>query len=278
MALAIVTDSTADLAPRLVQQLAISVVPLTVRFGEKSYRDGVDITPDEFYRNLTQEQGLPVTAAPGPGVFTELYQALLSQGHQVLSIHLSGKLSATYNSARLGMEALGPGQSVEVIDSMTVSMGMGLLVLQAARAARAGLKLEEVSAIVRQTMGRARLFGALDTLEYLHKGGRIGRAQAFLGSMLNFKPLVTVRDGEVHPLERVRTMAKAKARLVELVRSVPAIEELAVIHATTEDEVEKLAASLQPLVPDKEICRARFGPVLGTYVGPGVLGVALIEK
>jgi len=146
MALIIVTDNTADLPPELAEQLAIAVVPLTVRFGEKSYRDGKDITPDEFYQKLTHEPGLPVTAAPGPGVFTQLYQELLSQGHQVLSIHLSGKLSATYNSARLGMEALDPGRAVEVIDSMTVSMGMGLLVLRAARAAREGQKLKEVSA------------------------------------------------------------------------------------------------------------------------------------
>ncbi|MEW6033890.1 MAG: DegV family protein [Chloroflexota bacterium] len=276
MGLKIVTDSTSDLPPRLVEELDITVIPLIVRFGTETYRDGVDLSADEFFRKLVQGPVLPTTAAPGPAAFSEVYEKLLSQGHEVLAIHISNKLSATHGSAMLGKESLGPGRPLEVLDSTSVSMGMGLLVIQAARAAKAGAKLAEAASLVRQKIPVLNLYAAFDTLEYLHKGGRIGRAQALLGSVLNLKPMIVVRDGEVHPLERVRTRAKAIGRLVELVRECPNVEELTVLHSTTPDDMEDLAQRLAAIVPGRKVHRARFGPVLGTHTGPGVLGVGFL--
>lgn len=272
MGVKIVTDSTSDLPVELAKELDISVVPLMVRFGSETYKDGVDLSADQFYQKLVHSSVLPTTAAPAPGLFSELYENLVNEGHDVLSIHISSKLSGTYDSAILGKEQVKEGK-VEVIDSFSVSMGLGLLATTAARAARDGAELKDVVALVRDKMSVLHLYGALDTLEYLHKGGRIGGAQAFLGSMLNFKPMISVRDGEVHPLERVRTRGKAINRLCEIVQGYSNIEEMSAIHSTTPEDMEDLAVRLAPLVQGKEIVRARFGPVLGTYVGPGILAV-----
>jgi DegV family protein with EDD domain len=276
MGVKVVTDSTSDLPPDLAKELDISVVPLMVRFGPETYRDGIDLSADEFYQKLVRGPALPTTAAPAPGLFAEVYERAREDGHDVLSVHISSKLSGTYDSALLGRrETKG---AVEVIDSLAVSMGLGLLAVVAARAARDGANLADVTALVREKMKSLHLYGALDTLEYLHKGGRIGGAQAFLGSVLNFKPLITVRDGEVHPLERVRTRGRAIARLCELVEGFSRIEEMAVIHSTTPAEMEELAGRLADRVPGKHVFRARFGPVLGTYVGPGILAVAFLAS
>ncbi|MBI2857005.1 MAG: DegV family protein [Chloroflexi bacterium] len=277
MAVKIVTDSTCDLPRELASQLDITVVPLTVRFGTESYLDGVDLTPGEFFHKLVTGQVLPTTAAPAPGAFAEVYRKLLDQGHEVLSIHISNKLSATYNAALLGKEAVGAARSVEVIDSLSVSMGLGLLALAAARSAAAGAGLKEVSKLVREKMQAVRLYAAFDTLEYLKKGGRIGRATAFLGSLLNLKPMIVIREGEVHPLERVRTRAKAVGRLCDLVEGCPSVEELVVLHSTTQDEAEELAQRMEARLPGKRVHRAQFGPVLGTYTGPGILAIGFIE-
>ncbi|MBI2854233.1 MAG: DegV family protein [Chloroflexi bacterium] len=278
MALKIVTDSTADLPRDLARQLDIRVVPLTVRFGTETYLDGVQLSADEFFRKLVQSPVLPTTAAPGPGVFSELYNYLLDQGHEVLSMHISSKLSATFGSAVAGKNNLSAGSKVEVVDTMSVSMGLGLLALQAARVAVEGATLAEAVELVKRKMPAVKLYGAFDTLEYLYKGGRIGRAQALLGSMLNLKPMIVVRDGEVHPLERVRTRAKAVARLRQLVENSKDPEELAVIHATTPDDMEDLSKQVEKLVPGKRVHRTQFGPVLGTYTGPGILAVGLLER
>ena len=277
MAVKIVTDSTCDLPRELVARRGITVVPLLVRFGAETFRDGVDLAADDFYKKLTGSKALPTTAAPGPGVFAEAYQRLLAQGHEVLSIHVSSKLSATYSSALNGKDQLGPGKAIEVVDCLSVSMGLGLLALLAAKAARAGMSLAQVADVVRKRMPDVKLYGAFDTLEYLHKGGRIGRAQALLGSMLNLKPMVIVQDGEVHPLERVRTRAKAMARLVELATSTKT-DEVAIIHATTPADLDDLAKRIGTALPGKGMIKAQFGPVLGTYTGPGTMGVAFLES
>lgn len=277
MAVKIVTDSTCDLPRDMVEKYGVTVVPLFVRFGAQSYRDGVDLSADEFYRKLTSGGVLPTTAAPPPGVFTETYKNFLSQGHQVLSLHISSKLSATYSAALNGKDQIGPGKTVEVIDTFSVSMGLGLLVLEAARAVQAGAQLAEVAALVRSHMLKMTLYGAFDTLEYLQKGGRIGKASAMLGSLLNLKPMVVVRDGEVHPLERVRTRAKAVNRLVELAAQSNA-GEIAIMHATTPGDQDDLAKRIEAAAPGKVQVKAQFGPVLGTYTGPGILGAAFLEN
>lgn len=277
MAVKIVTDSTCDLPRDLVERYGVTVVPLFVRFGAQTYLDGVDLSADEFYHKLTGGGVLPSTAAPPPGVFTETYKKFLSQGHQVLSLHISSKLSATYSAALNGKDQLGPGKTVEVIDTLSVSMGLGLLVMEAARAVQAGSQLADVAGLIRSHMLKMRLYGAFDTLEYLHKGGRIGKASAMFGSLLNLKPMVVVRDGEVHPLERVRTRAKAVNRLVELAAEANA-GEIAIMHATTPGDQDDLTRRIDGAVPGKALVKAQFGPVLGTYTGPGILGVAFLEN
>ncbi len=278
MAVKIVTDSTADLPRDLVKKYDISVVPLTVRFGTETYLDGVDLSADQFFKKLVSSPVLPATGAPSPGTFGELYKSILAKGDHVASIHISNKLSATCASATTAKGNLPAGSPVEVIDTPSVSMGLGLIVLRAAAAAAAGAKLPEVAGLVKEMMTKIRLCGAFDTLEYLHKGGRIGRAQAFLGSMLNLKPIVVVQEGEVHPLERVRTRAKAVGHLLKLVEDSKKVEELAVLHATTPSDMEDLARRVEAIVPGVAVHRCQFGPVLGTYVGPGILAVAFLEK
>ncbi|MDO8473073.1 MAG: DegV family protein [Dehalococcoidia bacterium] len=277
MAVKIVTDSTCDLPQDLVQKFAITVVPLFVRFGAQTYRDGVDLSADEFYRKLTGGGVLPTTAAPPPGAFAEIYQKYLAEGHQVLSLHVSSKLSATYSAALNGKDQIGAGSAVDVVDTLTVTLGLGLLVLEAGRAAQAGGQMADVAGLIRRRMPDLKLYGAFDTLEYLHKGGRIGKASAMLGALLNLKPMVVVRDGEVHPLERVRTRAKAVNRLIELATAAKT-DEVAIMHSTTPVDRDDLAKRIDAIVPGRSQVKAQFGPVLGTYTGPGILGVAFIEN
>lgn len=271
----IVTDSTADLPAPLAQEMGISVVPLYVRFGQEDFRDGVDMEAEEFYRRLTTSGVSPTTSAPSPGVFAELYRGLGVGGEGVLSLHLSSKLSATYQAALNASREV--GVRVEVVDSLNLSLGLGLLALAAARWAQQGLSLEDISRRVRQAIPRAHLFGLVDTLEYLQRGGRIGRAQAFLGSLLHIKPLLTVKEGEVYPLERARSRPRAVERLCQLAEAQGPAEMVGVLHNTTPEEALTLAERLRPLSRSGEVYLSRFGPVLGCHIGPGALGVAWLR-
>jgi DegV family protein with EDD domain len=277
MTVKVVTDSTSDIPPEVAQELGITVVPLFIHFGNEVYQDGIDLSADEFYRRLVAEPKLPKTSAPPSNVLMETYERLAAESDEIISIHISTKLSATYNSALIGKRGVKVGCRVEVIDSFSASIGLGLLVITAAKAALTGADLDQITAMITQTISRTHYFGMVDTLEYLHKGGRIGKAQAFLGSLLNIKPLLAVRDGEVYPLERVRSRSKAIARLCELVAEFHGIKEMAIAHATTPDELEALAERLAPLFPQGEIYKSRCGSTIGTYLGPGCLTVALIE-
>jgi len=273
----VVTDSCSDIPGHIAQALGITVVPLGVSFGDEIYQDGVDISADEFYARLIKEPILPKTMAPSPGVFAETYNRLATETDEIISIHISRKLSATYDSALLGKEQLEPTCHIEVIDSRMASMGIGLLTITAARAALAGADLDQITALIHQAIPRTHYFGLVDSLQYLHKGGRLGKGQAFLGSILNVKPLLEVKDGEVHPLERVRSYPKALARLCELAKRFSNVEELAITHATTPDEAEALSTQLASLAPKGHMYKARLGSVIGTYLGPGALAIALIE-
>lgn len=275
MAVKIVTDSTSDIPQRVAADLGITVIPLYVNFSGQSFQDGVDLNADQFYEKLVAASALPTTSTPSPDAFTQIYERLSQDSSEVLSIHVSSKLSATYNVATLGKNKL-PGCRVEIIDSGQVSMALGLQVIAAAKAARAGASAQEIRSLLKSVSERSRLFGLLDTLEYLQKGGRIGKAQAFLGTLLQFKPLLGVRDGEVVPLERLRTTGKAVRRLQDLVSGAK-VESLAVLHSTATKEAEVLAQALANQVSPDNMYQARFGPVLGAYVGPRALGVALIE-
>ncbi|MFQ5860834.1 MAG: DegV family protein [Dehalococcoidia bacterium] len=275
MAVQVVTDSTADLPPEEVRRWGIIVVPLNIHFDTEVYRDGLDITPDAFYQRLVSSPRLPTTSQPSAGDFLEVYQRLLAEGYEVVSIHISSKLSGTLNSALAARQQIGPDCPVEIMDALQASVGLGLAALAAARAVQAGASRKETVEEVNRALPYIHFFGLLDTLEYLQKGGRIGKAQAFLGALLKIKPLLAIRDGEVHPLERVRTREKALARMVAVVRELAPVQELAVCYTTAPQEAEELRQRLSDLLPAEQILMSRIGPVVGTHCGPGAVGVGV---
>jgi DegV family protein with EDD domain len=255
---AIVTDSTADLPPVLAAARSISVVPLTLHFDGKSLLDGVDITPEEFYRKLPSASTHPTTSQPSPGRFAETYSALLEDHDAVVSIHISEKLSGTYASARQGADLTDP-KRVHVIDSELVSMSLGLVAL--------------VASALAAMRPHVQTYFSVATLEFLRRGGRIGRASALLGSVLQVKPVLCIRDGLVTPLERVRTFDRALNRVVELTREVNTGKGVCLIvgHADAQSDAERVARDLEPIADTLMI--QPLGPVVGAHAGPGVVGV-----
>ncbi len=269
---AIVTDSTADLPPQLTRQRSIRVVPLTLNFEGRSLLDGVDIRPSEFYRKLPNATTHPTTSQPSPGQFAEVYSELLADHGEVVSIHISEKLSGTYASAVQASE-MTDSKRVRVIDSQLVSMSLGLLTLAASQMAAQG---ENADAIVERASAmrdRVQTFFSVATLEFLRRGGRIGRASALLGSVLQVKPVLCIREGLVTPLERVRTFDRALNRIVELAREIDAGKGLCVIvgHGDAEADAERVARELEPVAETLMI--QPLGPVVGAHAGPGVVGV-----
>ena len=275
MPVRIVTDSTADLPSKLAEELGITVVPLNVHFGTESYEDRVTITEEEFYQRLLQGPIFPTSSQPSAGAFAETYQRLAPQSSGIVSIHVSSLLSGTINSALVGRDSAGVGCPIEIVDTSSVSMGEGLTVLAAARAAQSGASFEEVVEVARRTLARVQTRAVFDTLEYLRRGGRAGRAQVFLGTLLGVKPIVKI-EGEVHPIERVRTRGKAHERLRDFVQSAGRLEEGAVLYSTDRDEAEAFGERIASLFPSGQLHLARLGPVVGTYAGPGLLGVAIL--
>jgi DegV family protein with EDD domain len=273
----VVTDSTADLPPEVVQELGITVVPLLVLFGNEVYRDGVDLSSEEFFRRLTTSPVLPTTSQPSVGDLLEAYRKLASGTNEIVSIHVSAGVSGTCESALQAANSLGGSPRVEVVDSQSTSMGLGYQVIAAARAAQAGASLEDAAAVARSVGRRHHLLALLETLEYLRRGGRIGRAQAFLGSILNLKPLLSFRDGVVHPVARVRTRARALEQLLRHSLSHGELEDVAVIHGTTPEDADMLAQRVREQLPSVPIYVGRLGPVLGVHGGPGIIGMVVIE-
>ncbi|MDI6815318.1 MAG: DegV family protein [Dehalococcoidales bacterium] len=278
MTVKIVTDSSADLPAQLVQELGITVVPLYVRFGEKVYRDRVDISEDEFYQRLEHDPIHPSTIQPSPQDFANVYQKLSQEADGIVSIHISGKLSGTCNAALQGKEMIEKGCPIEVVDSQVLTMGLGLIDIVAAKMAKAGESLPSVVDEVKQTIPNVHLLGLLDTLKYLALGGRIGKAKALLGSVLNVKPVLTLKDGEVAPAGQVRSRSKGIDRLFDFVQSVPNIQDLAIIYNTTPNEAQTLAERIAPVFAKEQIIITRLGPMLGVHCGPGILFVALRQK
>ena len=271
---AVVTDSTADLSPELAAERAVTVVPLTVNLDGRSYLDGVDISADEFYRKLQTSSGHPTTSQPSPGQFLEVYERLLGGHEEVVSIHISAKLSGTLSSAQQAAKMIG-GDRIHVVDSHFASMPLAALVLVAAtRAGRGGNSAEilEDSHRVGEAM---RCFFAVSTLEYLRRGGRIGGASALLGSVLQIKPILAIEDGQVVPRERVRTHERALLRLVELAQSVDRSSGLCVVigHAAAEAAALALAERLEKTA--ESLVVQPLGPVVGAHAGPGTVGVAV---
>ena len=272
----VVTDSTSDLPGAVVRELGITVVPALVQFGDRVYRDGVDLSTEEFYRKLQMNSVLPRTSAPSPGTFREVYSRLAQEAEAIVSIHVSAKMSVTCDAARVGSTDL--KCPISIVDSQTASMACGLLVILAARAAREGASFSDIDALVRAAVSRTVTFGVFGTLEYLYKGGRIGRAQAFLGSILKLNPILAIRAGEILPIARVRTRAKAIERLCEILKDTGVPQEMSVMSTTEPEEAEALAQRLSKLFPLERMYRASIGPSMGTYVGPGAVGVSVIWK
>lgn len=270
----IVTDSTCDLPLELCEKLGITVVPLNVHFGEVVYRDQFDLDSDQFFRLLAKSAELPKTSQPSPAAFEDTYRRLCAEGASIVSIHLSSKLSGTLRSAELARDTLRNRCQIDVIDSTTASLGLGMIVVAAAELANAGADQREVASLVRRLAQNVHIWFFVDTLEYLQRGGRIGRARALLGTLLNIRPILKLEDGEIHPVEKVRTRSKAIDRLVEFVELFPSIEHLAVVHTNASaTDAETLLKRLEPLYPRDKIIVSRYGPVIGTHAGPGGLGV-----
>ena len=272
---AVVTDSTADLPPGMAEDLAIRVVPLNVHWEGATYRDKIDLAADEFYRRLAEARELPKTSAPAVGLFEEIYQELLAEHEGVVSVHISARLSGTCSAALAAAQSVAP-ERIVVIDSRQLSLCLGWLAVEAARLARQDAPLVAVAEHVRRLLPRVNLYAALDTLEFLQRGGRIGRAQALIGSLLSVKPIVQIQDGEVAPVDRVRTRAAALRRLVELTTSLPSIQALGVLHGAAPEQAAALRDELAVRFPGQQIVTSEIGAVIGTHAGPGVYGVAYL--
>jgi DegV family protein with EDD domain len=272
MTVRVVTDSACDLPQEIVDELGIDIVPLTIRFGAEEFVDREELGTDEFWAKLRASDVLPETAAPSAGSFETHFRAIVGDGASgIVCVNLSSRLSATMQAAQVAAGAVRSECPVEVIDSLTCSMGLGTLCISAARLAEKGAPLAEIVAEVREQVARTRLYGTLDTLEYLKKGGRIGNARALLGSMLSIKPVIEVEDGVVEEAGKVRTRSKALRVLADKVREQP-VTSLAVLHGQAED-VDEFVDLVADVRPRDDIVVGKVGPVIGTHAGPGVLGV-----
>jgi DegV family protein with EDD domain len=279
MVVRIVTDSTADLPAKVASELGITVVPLTVFFGDEAFLDGVELDNPGFYQKLAASKDLPRTSQPSPAAFQEAFQRLIDEGADaILSIHLSSKLSGTYQSACTARDSLPEDMRkmpISVLDSQSISVGMNYAIQGAARLAREGKTLEELQAYVEDTLSRTSILAVLDTLEFVRRGGRIGGASALLGNMLSFKPIIEIKEGEVAPVERPRTRGKAYARIAQLVTEMGEIESISI--AESNDEVgQQLKAAIKE-VYSGEMPIYRLGAVLGVHTGPGTAAIAPVK-
>jgi len=276
MTVKIVTDSVADLPSQVAQELGITVVPLHVRFGTEVYRDGIDMTADAFFNRLVNSKTLPVTSVPSLGDYAEVYDSLAEETDEILVITVSSKLSGTYDVALQSIGLMKKECRVEVIDSRLGAMAEGLLVIAAAKAVQKGITYNEVMNADKSNIPRAEMRAAFDTLQYLERGGRIGKAQALLGSMLKINPIIALKDGEVVPAAKERSREKAIEYLYNFAMGYSHIEEMAIEYATTLDDVEVLAERLDSKFPKERIYRSRSSPVIGTHTGPGLLILSVL--
>jgi DegV family protein with EDD domain len=275
----VVTDSTADIPEQLRQAAGIEVVPLSVLFGTEAYKDKVEISHDEFIQRLkTVGRTLPTTAAPSPGQFEEVYSRLADEGAEgIVSVHLSEKLSGTIAAARIAAESVADRVKVEVLDSRSISLGLGFLALEGARIAAQGGDLETVAEAIRRMAPNIHIIFFADTLEFLQKGGRIGRAAAIAGSILSLKPLMRLDEGAVVPHERTRTRSKAIDGLVRFAKDFPHIRQMGALRSGDGDIqalLDRLNAGI-PGIPRDRIIMTDLSPVIAVHLGPGALGVII---
>ena len=274
---ALVTDSTTYMPKELAKNIDLTVVPSIVIWGSEELRGGVDRQPAAFYERLAGATEMPTTSQPTPSDFKDAYEKLVAKGYtDILSMHVSAKLSGTLASAEQGA-AMVSGANIEVMDGKMASMGTGWPLLQAAKAAKEGKSLSEIADIARKARDNSGVFLLVDTLEFLHRGGRIGGAQRFLGTALNLKPILEVVDGMLEPVERVRTKSKAMARVVEVMQERIGDRSpvrVASIHANAPEEAKKLKALVDEAISPKESVITDVSPAVGTHTGPGTLGLA----
>lgn len=275
--IAIVTDSTADLPIEVRERLGIHVVPLNVHFGAETFQDRVDISNDQFLKRLTSDQVLPTTSQPSTGVFEMLFRKLADANDAIVCVLISSKLSGTFQSAQLAANAVEGVVHVEVVDSLNSSLALGLMVVRAHELSKADHTTKEIAQTLRAETNSYHLVFFADTLEYLHRGGRIGKAATLLGSVLQLKPLIRVEEGVVIPFERTRTRKKALAGLETFASGFAVIETLAVLHINTPDDAAALLAKIAPKAQRIVIATGIFGPVVATHVGPGAIGVVIRE-
>jgi len=269
----IVTDSLADIPPAIQKELDITSIPCIVRFGDQEFRDRVDLMSSEFYRRMASSPVIPATSQPATGVFEQVYRALAESTDQILAIHTVASLSGIFNASRLAAESI-QNVRIELIDSKQVTMALGWLVILAARAAKEGRALDEIKQIVQDAAQRVHIIAMLDSLEFAQRGGRLGKGKALVGTLLRVKPLLSVVNGEIVPVENVRTQRRALERLVEIALASGPIQELSVIHAEAPQHAQQLQNVLAQTFPKEQIVMSEAGPVLGTHVGPGAVGIA----
>jgi DegV family protein with EDD domain len=276
---AVVTDSTADLG-ELAAQNSITVVPLTVSFGSQSYLDGVDLSREEFYRKLETSTQPPSTAQPSPSAFVEAYQQLLSAGaSDIISLHLSSKLSGTCNSASIAADQV-DAKRIKVLDTRSVTLGLGLLALQAAEDARNDLPLDTVVERAAAAAKNVELYATIPTLTYLARGGRIGQLQSILGNVLKIVPIITLQDGEVAEYSKVRTFPRAVDQMVAIVLSRISGNtkaRVAILHSVAPELAESVSKRIEQAARPAMLIRSCVGPTVGTHAGPGAVGVALLQ-
>lgn len=269
----VITDSTSDLPLAMRQELGIEVVPLNISFGGTNYRDGIDLSPEQFFSMLQESAELPKTSQPPVTSFEAAFRDALDKGRDVVCITISSELSGTFNAARLAAEAVDTDRVV-VVDSRAATMQLGWVAVAAARRANEGASLDDVAAEARDALGRVSLFAVLRTLDYVYKGGRIGKAAQLVGSALAIKPIITLVDGVVVPMERVRTWKKAVARATDLVHPTPS--DILVLHSGNPDDAESVAAELRRRYPSASIGIDYAGATIGTYAGPGAIATTAL--
>ena len=269
MAIKIVTDSCSDLPADIAKALEITIVPVYICFGKKTYLDGIDISPEELYPKLEEEKEYPTTTQPMPGDFANVYQELARDADGIVSIHLPARLSGTYNSAIQGKVLAKTKCDIEVIDSLSVSMGLGLVVIAAARVAQAGGSFLQVIRETKRIIPKIHVLGMMNSLKYVLAGGRISKTKATTGSQLHVKPLLALKNGEVFQAALVRSYAKGLEHQIEFVEKACDVQEVAIVHNTTAEEANTLKKRISSFVPAEHIYISQLGAGLGVHCGPG---------
>ena len=278
MGVKIITDSTSDIPVSGVSDLDIEVVPLNIHIGQDDFKHGVDIGTDEFYTKLLTGSQLPKTSQPSPGEFLDVYNKFLDKSDAIVSIHVTSKLSGTYNSAIQAKSELNTTKPIEIVDSATVSMALGLIVIRAAKLAKEGGTLEQVVKEIDECSRKSEVLVVLDTLEYLAKGGRIGKASALIGSILSVKPILTVADGVVDTFGKARTFTKAMNSLEEAIKGFTPVTDMSVFYSTDKNISDDMIGRLSGIVEADRLVVSRIGPTVGTYAGPKAIAVAVIKE